>query len=449
MIIGCYDADCNTLELKQSNQNNVPDLTTPARQEVGVVVSLKMSFLRWLIPGLIVAAGAGAFLMLSSPQEKQKKTPGVARSLRTKVIELQVEDYTTSVETNGIVRAHNEITLTSQVPGRIVSVDRQFEDGAFFKKGAVLVQLEEADFAAAVAGGQAQLAQATAGHAQEKARAEQARRNWEDLGYEDEPNELVLRLPQLREAEARVEAAKTQLAQAKRNLQRAKVLAPFNGRVRQRLVGISQAITGGTALGRIFAVDYAEVRLPISATEMRFLDLPEDPGDSPVDITLSDALDESNEMRWAAKIVRTEGALDQNSLELFAIARIGDPFGKVSGLPSLRIGQPVTASIPGRILKDVIRVPRSAVRQLKRIYLVDKADYTVRGLNIEPIRGNEQYLVIREESISDGDLLATTPMAYVPNGAKVEIIPDQAQEETDAAANTAVGSGEGLKKSSS
>ena len=400
-----------------------------------------------MIPVLLVGAGVIAYKMLSTPLEKPKKPPGVVRALKTRVIELKVEDYTTSVETSGIVRAHNEITLTSQVPGRIVKVSQQFEDGAFFNKGEVLVQLEEADFAAAVASGEAQLAQASAGYAQEKARAEQARRNWEDLGYEDEPNELVLRLPQLREAEARVEAAKTQLAQARRNLERAKVLAPFDGRVRQRLAGISQAVNGGTALGRIFAVDYAEVRLPISGNEMGFLELPEDRDDPPVEVVLSDALDENNETRWAAEIVRTEGALDQSSLDLYAIARIRDPFGRESGMPSLRIGQPVLASMQGRVLEDVIKVPRGAVRQLKRIYIVDKEELTVRGINVVPIRGNEEYLIIRDESISDGDFLATSPMAYVPNGASVEIIPDK--DEEDPPAKAVDGSGEDFVQPSS
>ena len=438
---------CRPRELKHNNQSNIPDSPPPVHESDEGGASLSLRILGWLLPVLIVGAGVVTFLLLYEPRDRLKKPSGASRGLKTRVVELQVEDYTSSVETSGIVRAHNEVTLTSQVPGRIVSIAPQFEDGAFFKKGEVLVQLEEADFAAAVASGEAQLAQASAGYAQEKARAAQARRNWEDLGYEDEPNELVLRLPQLREAEARVGAAKTQLEQARRNLKRASVVAPFDGRVRQRLAGISQAVNGGTPLGKIFAVDFAEVRLPISSVDMGFLELPEDRDDPPVEVTLSDAIDESNQTRWKAEVVRTEGALDQNSLELFAIARISDPFGRKSGMPSLRIGQPVLASVPGKVLEDVIKVPRAAVRQLKRIYVVDKVNFTIRGINVVPIRGDEEYLIIREESISDGDFLATTPMAYVPNGAWVEIIPDE--DEVDPSTKAADESGTELVKPSS
>ncbi len=438
---------CRPRELKHNNQSNIPDSPPPVHEPGEGGTSLSLRILGWLLPVLFVGAGVVTFLLLYEPRDRLKKPSGASRGLKTRVVELQVEDYTSSVETSGIVRAHNEVTLTSQVPGRIVSIAPQFEDGAFFKKGEVLVQLEEADFAAAVASGEAQLAQASAGYAQEKARAAQARRNWEDLGYEDEPNELVLRLPQLREAEARVGAAKTQLEQARRNLKRASVVAPFDGRVRQRLAGISQAVNGGTPLGKIFAVDFAEVRLPISSVDMGFLELPEDRDDPPVEVTLSDAIDESNQTRWKAEVVRTEGALDQNSLELFAIARISDPFGRKSGMPSLRIGQPVLASVPGKVLEDVIKVPRAAVRQLKRIYVVDKVNFTIRGINVVPIRGDEEYLIIREESISDGDFLATTPMAYVPNGAWVEIIPDE--DEVDPSTKAVDESGTELVKPSS
>ena len=344
------------------------------------------------------------------------------RELRTRVIELKKENYQTTIWANGIIKAHNEIILTSQVSGRVVTIHPQFEDGAFFKKGAILLELEEADFLTTVASAKANLAQAEAAHAQEKARSEQAKLNWEDLGYDEEPNDLVLRLPQLKEAVARVNSAQTQLAQAVRNLSRSKIKAPFDGRVIERNVGISQSISANTVLSKIYSIDYAEVRLPISSQDMKNLKLPEAPDDKPLEIILSDSLNEENESTWKAKIVRTEGALDQNSLELFAIARIPDPFGKKSGNPTLRIGQPVKAVIPGTVINDVFRIPRMAVRQLRMIYLVDKNNSTIRGSIINPINESEDYIFIKDASITEGTLLATTPMSWVPEGAQVQII---------------------------
>ena len=381
-----------------------------------------MQSLRFIIiPVIILGLGYLIYSQIKQPTAKAKKPPGIRKVPKTKVIELQVENYTSSIESNGVIIAHNEVNLTSQVSGRIVKIHPQFEDGAFFNKGTTLVELEEADFLTSVASAEAMLAQASASHAQEKARSEQARLNWEDLGYDEEPNELVLRLPQLREAEARVNSATTQLAQAKRNLERSKIKAPFDGRVRKRLVGVSQAVSGSTPLGTIFAVDYAEVRIPISSKEMRHLNLPENPDDPSVEITLHDALDEKNKTVWPAKIIRTEGTLDQASLELFAIAKISDPFGRNSSLPALRIGQPVNAKIPGKVLEGVIKIPRKAVRQLRRIYIIDREKLTIHGMAVEPIRETQSHIIIQDDSIKDGTLLSTTPMPWIPDGSEVEI----------------------------
>ena len=178
-------------------------------------------------------------------------------------------------------------------------------------------------------------------------------------------------------------------------------------------------------LGRIFSVDYAEVRLPISSTDMRNLELPENPEDEPLKITLTDALDDENSNTWKAEIVRTEGTIDQNSLELFAIARIPDPFGINSGASPLRIGQPVSAMIPGKVLENVFKIPRKAVRRLKMIYLIDPDTFTIQGITIDPVSENEDYVFIYDQSIKDGTFLATTPMSWVPEGAKVEIIKEE------------------------
>jgi len=284
--------------------------------------------LRALLPLGVLALGWVGYSILSVEPEKAKLPEVKERTIKTRAVELYVQDFPTTIQTHGVVRAHNEVMLTPQVSGKIMRILPGFEDGAFFAEGDVLVELNPQDLGGAVIMAEAQLARAISAHAQEETRAKQAKLNWEDLDYEGEPSELALRLPQLREAEANVKSATAQLDQARRNLERTKVRAPFEGRVRQRMVGLGQAVGPATSLGSIFAIDFAEVRLPIAARDMAFLTLPEGPNDPPVDLELYDALDEKSNTVWTAKIIRTEGTLDRSSLELFAIARISDPFGR-------------------------------------------------------------------------------------------------------------------------
>ena len=379
--------------------------------------------LRVTLPIALLGIGWLGYLWLSEEPEKEKRPPGKPHVIKTRVEVLRVGPFQTSVETHGTIRAHNEVTLTPQVSGKIIRVHPAFEDGAFFEADELLLELDPEDFKVAVTVAEAQLARAQSAHAQEQTRGNQALLNWRDLGYEDEPTDLVLRKPQLREAEASVRSAQAQLAQAQRNLERAKVHAPFTGRVRQRSVGVGQTVGPGTPLATIFAIDYAEVRLPLSSKDMRFLELPEDAEDAPVEVRLFDAL-EPEAHSWTARILRTEGALEASTLELFAIARINDPFGRESGEPPLRVGQPVIGLIPGRVLEDVIAVPRKAVRQLHRIYLVDPETLTLSDRSILPLWSNEETVVIRDATIPDGTFLSTTQQPYAPIGSKVELLED-------------------------
>ncbi len=387
--------------------------------------------LRLLIPVIILALGALAAWRLAVPVEAPKPQPAPPQVLKTEVLELQRTDFAVLLDSQGSVRAHYTTTITPQVAGNIIKIHDGFEDGAFFAKNDVLAELDPADFQVAVSAAESRLARAEAVLIQEEARAKQARLNWVDLGYDEEPSELVLRIPQLKEAKATVDAAKADLEQAMRNLERTKIRAPFDGRVQTRTVGLGQAVGGSTPLGEVFATDFAEIRLPLSPRQLDFITLPSQAGDPEVPVTLTDALGSSKSEQWQARIVRTEGAIDASSRELFAIARIDDPFGLVSGKPPLRIGQPVRASIRGNVLEQVFVLPRQALRGVNRIYLVARDTPAIQRTEIEPIWTTADVLVVRD-GLEAGQWLSTTRLPYAPDGAPVEVVEPAAAAEVPA-----------------
>jgi RND family efflux transporter MFP subunit len=399
---------------------------------------------RILIPIVILAAGFGAMKWLGTPVEEPRPERQPPRKLKTGKLEITLTDYPVILQSQGTVRAHHTTTVTPLVAGTISVIHPCFEDGAFFNEGDILAELDPADLQAQVIAAESRLAQAEATLAQEEARAKQAKLNWEDIGYDEDPSPLVLRVPQLKEARARVTSALADLDQAQRNLDRAKIRAPFDGRVKTRAVGLGQAVGATTSLGEVFATDYAEVRLPLAPSQLPFVELPAGPDDPPVCVTLQDALrgNMKNEPRqtWKARIVRTEGALDETSRELFAIARIDDPFGRESGNPELRIGQPVRAAIQGVVLKDVFVIPRSAMRGINRIYRIDRPDLSIRRTTIDPVFSNSDVLVLRD-GLDAGDWVATSRMPYTPDGAPVEIIEADVMADSPESRDAEQGSG--------
>lgn len=394
---------------------------------------------RILPPILFIACGVAAWAWFGRPIEKPKPLLIKEAPIKAEVMELQTTDYQIWIESQGIVRAHYETTVTPLVPGMVVAIHSCFEDGAYFDKNEVLAELDTADFLASLAAAEARLARAEALLSQEQARAKQARLNWDDIGYDDEPSPLVLRVPQLKEAEAAVKSTNAEVDQARRNLERTKIRAPFAGRVKNRNIGLGQAVGQNTALGVIFATEFAEVRLPIAPAQLSHVKLPSREGDPSVDVELFDALNLGASATWKASIIRTEGTLDSTTRELFAIARIDDPFGlkrqiaeQSDTLAALRIGQPVRARIRGNHLHNVFVIPRSALRGINRVMMVEDTPPKLQRRDLFPLWSNANDFVTKE-GLATGELLCLSSLTYAPDGALVEIVKNTLSSKNTAA----------------
>ena len=376
---------------------------------------------------VLFGAGVGVYLYLASGLPEETKPLAEKKQIKTRVAELHVTDYQVQITTQGIVQPINTVTLSAQVGGQIVHVSPQFEVGAYFAEGDVLLEVDARDYRTAVAVAEASLLSAQSARDLAKLNHQRTDQLFERKGIsEAEVNQSAATLAQ---AAAAVDSASADLDQAKRDLERTSIVAPFAGRVRAKNIGLGHSVGVGMPLGIVFAVDYAEVRLPIANRELQYLTLPEHADDEPVTVELRDAISKLNTTVWNAEIVRTEGTLDQDSLELFAIARILDPFGLETGEPPLRIGQPVRASIAGAVLHDVVKLPRNAVRQMDKVNLVDRNDLTLIPLTVNALWSDEDFVVVAQSTLQPDTLLAITPIVYAVAGAKVEVIPDPLEPE--------------------
>lgn len=332
------------------------------------------SKLKIFLPLLVVAAGAfAAVLLVKAAPEAETVEPTTPPPL-VRVIEAASRDLRLDVTTQGTVAPHTETTIVAQVGGRIVEVAPAFAEGGAFREGDVLVRIDPTDYELAVSQAEARVAQAETALVRTEAEAAVAREEWEEIhspdgGESDEPNPLALREPQLAEARAALDSARAQLEQARVNLERTSVEAPFDGRVREKQADLGQSVSPGTPLGRVFATDYAEVRLPVPVDQLAYLevDLTGAMEDGP-GVALSAELAGARRT-WPARIVRTAGAIDADTRMLGLVARVDRPYGDRPGEPAAVAGVPlpmglfVDATIAGRPVEGVIVLPRSALRE--------------------------------------------------------------------------------------
>lgn len=377
-----------------------------------------------ILPVLVLLGGAAAvgLLMISRPKVKPEAREVVVPLVRT--ISVALSNYQFKVHAQGSVAPRTEINLVSEVAGRVVSISPSFAAGGFFEAGDLLVTLDSRDFALAVTRGRAALAEAQVRIQREQAEGEVARKEWQALG-KGEPNALLLREPQLAEARAAVESAKAQLQQAELDLDRCQIKAPFPGRVWSKKVDAGQFVNKGETLGRLYAVDYAEVRLPLPLDETVYLDLPLDyRGETREQkgpkVTLR-ARFGSHTHEWEGVVDRVEGEIDPRTRMVTAVVRVENPYGRGTNQkrPPLAVGLFVDAEIKGRSLEQVIVVPRVALRGRSEIMVID-ADQQLRFRPVEVVRLERETVVLRN-GLKEGDLVCISPLETPVEGMKVRL----------------------------
>jgi len=347
---------------------------------------------------------------------------------------------TLDAATQGEVRPRTDINLTAQVAGRVVDVSPAFVDGGAFEKGDLLVRIEPQDYSLAVTGARARVAQAKEILTREEAEAELAQQDFQELGGNSEASDLTLRKPQLAQARASFDAAFADLLAAKLNLERTEIKAPFKGRVRQRLAGPGQFLTPGAQLGRIYATDIVEIRLPLTDADLAklglpiaFIESPDNPG-PPVKLaaTLAGEFHE-----WTGRIARTDGAIDPATRQISAIAVVDDPYGDGAddGTP-LAVGLYVEARIEGRPFNNAFVLPRAALHGRDIVYVVNDENVLEERKII--VASSEAKTFTAVNGIVAGDRIVTSPLrgskagdTVVPEDPAVIPIGPPAREETD------------------
>lgn len=349
-----------------------------------------------LLPLAIIV---GAILLSSvmfqlKPEPEQTESPETALAVETLVLEKTTTQL--FVESQGTVLPRTNTALISEVSGAILKVSAEFVVGGVFEAGDLLMQLDPTDYQVALQRAEARLISMNAQLAFERARAAQAEKEWAMTGRPaEEAPLLALRKPYLAEAQANVLQAKAELKQAQQKLDKTTIRAPYAGMVSAKSADIGQFVTLGSKLGEIFAIDYAEVRLPLTERDLSMMEtrkVANSQSKSAVTLSASVA---GVETEWSALLVRSEGVVDQRNRARYLVAQVVDPYSikQQSGQPDLLMGTFVRATIAGKKLEDIFAVPRYALLEGDNVAAVD-SDNRLRLKKVDPIFSDDQFYYI-------------------------------------------------------
>ncbi len=372
--------------------------------------------LKILVPVVVLVIGVVGAAVLVSARKAPPRTERVAPGPLVEVLPVSPEDVDVRVRANGEVVARTEVDLVPQVGGRVVEVHRALVAGGRFRAGEVLVQIERREYELAVERARAAVERARVVLERERAEAEVARQEWSALAAgEEPPSGLVLREPQVRQAEAELAAARAELDAARLNLERTSLSVPFDGTVVSENVGVGQYVTVGTRLAQVYAVDVVEVRVPLEDRELAWFAIPDGAADigPAADVSASFA---GARHSWDGRVVRLESRVDPSSRMVHVVVEVRRPFDRSEGRPPLLPGTFVDVTIEGRTLAGVVPVPRFAIHAGDTVWVVQDGRLRIRPVTVAR-SDRETALVSR--GLEDGETVVISPLDAVTDGMKV------------------------------
>lgn len=436
----------------------------PGRRLIGVVLHV-------LLPLALLAGGAllAAHLIATGPEAKQK--PPVSRARLVDVEEVTFSRHRVVLHAMGTVCPARSVEMYPRVGGKIVEVADEFLPGGRFRADEPVLQIDKEDYELAVERRELDLKQSELAVEQSELAIQQkqsavtrtegelklelgqqavARREYELLGenISETEKELVLRQPQFRTAQAAEQAAKADLKhaqvakktaetvthearnslrQAKLDLQRTVIRAPFNAVVKSRDVDLGTTVSTATRLATLLSTDEYWIQAAVPVDQLKWIRIPQSTTEQGALVRVY------SEAAWGAdrfrtgRVCRLASDLEEQGRMARLLVSVKDPLAVTEanrGRPPLLIGIYVRVEIEGLELESAAAVSRSLLRDGNRVWVMNRDG----RLEIRPVtiafRNRDHVLVTG--GIKAGDRLVTTDLAAPVEGTPLRAQTDSA-----------------------
>ncbi|WP_269540618.1 efflux RND transporter periplasmic adaptor subunit [Cerasicoccus fimbriatus] len=373
---------------------------------------------------IIIAVCAGICAMIIKTGPKATRRPPAPMQANVKVRPLERTNEQIVVSAMGSVIPQRSISLTAQVNGEVLELGPDFAEGNHLAKGDFILKIDDRDYQTALASAQATLDLELSDMAIESGNQTIAKREWELIQEASEiagvDSSLALRQPQLKSAEAEVAMARASLEQAEINLQRTRIVAPFNAIVLEKNVDIGSYVSTQTTVASLAGIDTYWVRAAVPKTQLKWLTIPGPTQSEGSEVRVFP--NASQGTYRTGKIISLLGDLDPEGRMARVLIAVEDPLSLLAeneGQPPLLLGDYVSVEILGKELQNIYSLPRLSFRDGARVWLAsDKDQLEIRP--ITPVWQGDDFVIV-DEGLADGERLVVSNLSMPTPGLKLVV----------------------------
>ena len=411
---------------------------------------------RIVISAMILGIGVIGMLWLTMLKKPPDKAPNKERPIRVAAVRGVFEDIPVFITGYGEVRALNTLLIAPEISGKIVEINSRLEPGEIIPANEILFRIDPRNYlsakkqaGAAVNQWENVISRLKKEFAVKKERIKTLKRN-QDLAESEFKRvfelfkndnvgtlsgadaaeqlfntsadradqmrqELVLYPIRIKEAQSSLAAATANHELAKANLERCVVRTPFTGRIKDVSLEKDQYVSPGFKAVTLADDSLFEMKVSLDSDDARKWLSFRDDGTSEKTAWFNRVTNVNCKIRWTEDLSGNiwEGTLNrvikfnQETRTLTVAIRIdARDAGKnrKPGLPLLE-GMFCLVEIPGKILNNVIRIPRWAVSFENRVYTSVNNRLKTISVTVARIEGEEAFI---SAGISPGEILITT-----------------------------------------
>ena len=360
----------------------------------------------------IVGAGYGIYYYLKTSRDMPDRQPPGQRPTLVEVIPATPAQEPVTVSAMGTVTAAQTVTVLPEVGGRIVYSSNRLVPGGRFSKGQVLVKIDPTDYDLALKQQQARVVQAKMELARERGLKSVAEREWKLIKDEVQPTEegkkLALREIQMENAQAAVDAAQSALDQARLMRERTVIKAPFNAVITEEFVDRGQVVSPASRIATLVATDKFWVQVSVPVDRLSWIHIPgvNSQEGSPAEVIQQAGTD--LEVNRRGRVIKLQTALDPRGKMARLLVEVDDPLGtpgENGAVMPLLLGGYVNVRIQGPEVDDALAVPRRALRDQNRVWVMSDKKLQIRKVQVVWVR--EETVFVRGD-LRSGEAVITS-----------------------------------------